>query len=91
MRYVPGDYNGDGRTDLLIITASGTYEYLAVGNGQFQPNVYVRNDLPLGRVQYTPGDVNGNYGSPYIGWLITTCRSSDHGYRDYSAAFRSTT
>jgi hypothetical protein len=37
------------------------------------------------------GDVNGNYGSPYIGWLITTCRSSDHGYRDYSAAFRSTT
>ncbi len=91
VQYTLGDFDGDGRTDLLIVTASGSYEYLAVGNGQFRPDVYVRHDLPLGNVQYVPGDANGNYGSPYMDWLITTCRSSDHGYRDYSAAFRSTT
>ena len=31
------------------------------------------------------GDANGNYGSPHIGWFYTTCKSSDHGYRDRSA------
>jgi hypothetical protein len=36
----------------MIVTASGSYEYLATGDGQWQPNVYVRRDLPLGTVRY---------------------------------------
>ena len=54
------DFNGDGEADLMIVTSSGSYEYLAIGNGQFKSDVNVRNDLPLGKVQYTPGDFNGD-------------------------------
>ncbi|HEU4409564.1 MAG TPA: FG-GAP-like repeat-containing protein [Polyangiaceae bacterium] len=77
-RRVRADFNGDGRTDLLVVTASGSYEYLALGNGQFQPNVYVRNDLPLGAVEYTPGDFNGDGRTDL---MITTA----HGSYEYLA------
>jgi hypothetical protein len=52
--------SGDGKTDLMITTPTGSYEYLAAGNGRFQPDVYVRTDLPLGAVQYVPGDFDGD-------------------------------
>jgi hypothetical protein len=50
--YTPGDFGGDGKTDLLITTNSGSYLYNGSSNAPFVPNVYVRNDLPLGAVAY---------------------------------------
>jgi len=57
--YVPGDFNGDGKTDLVITTATGSYWYFSNGNGTFS-NPYTRADLPLGSVAYVPGDFNGD-------------------------------
>jgi len=54
------DFDASGRTDLMIVTRGGSFEYLATANGQFQTDVYVRADLPLGSVDYTPGDFNGD-------------------------------
>ena len=42
--YVPGDFNGDGRTDLVIQTASGSYWYFSNGDGTWTVH-YVRPDL----------------------------------------------
>jgi hypothetical protein len=50
--YFPGDLTGDGRTDLVITTASGSYEYTGRAAGGFTPNVWVRHDLPLGAASY---------------------------------------
>src|ERR1019366_9505046 len=56
VNYVPGDFNGDGISDVIIVNAFGSFEYLGVTGGGFTPNVWVRGDLPLGQVQYFPGD-----------------------------------
>ena len=61
VQYVTGDFNGDGITDLIIVTATGSYEYLGQNNGGFVANVWVRSDLTLGKVQYVTGDFNGEY------------------------------
>lgn len=57
--YTPGDFNGDGATDVVITNSSGSYWYVSDGAGRFsQP--YVRTDLKLNNVAYTPGDFNGD-------------------------------
>jgi len=60
VQYVTGDFNGDGITDLIVVTASGSYEYLGLSGGGFVPNVWVRTDLTFGKVQYVTGDFNGD-------------------------------
>ncbi|HWO26109.1 MAG TPA: VCBS repeat-containing protein [Kofleriaceae bacterium] len=57
--FTPGDFNGDGKTDLVIATASGSYWYFSNGAGGFL-ETYVLDDLPFGDVAYTPGDFNGD-------------------------------
>jgi hypothetical protein len=52
VQYFPSDFNGDGRSDLMITTASGSTSYLGKSDGTFVPNAYVRNDLPLFAVAY---------------------------------------
>jgi len=47
-----GDFNGDGREDVLIVTGSGTYEYLGQAGSGFGQNVWIRKDLTLGSVAY---------------------------------------
>jgi hypothetical protein len=54
------DFDGDGDTDLMIVTPNGSFEYLSKGNGQFTPNVLVRSDLTFGAVDFIPGDFNGD-------------------------------
>ena len=54
------DFNGDGKSDLLIVDESGSYEYLATGDGQFQGNVWVRTDLTIANTRYVTGDFNGD-------------------------------
>ncbi|HXI59800.1 MAG TPA: VCBS repeat-containing protein [Polyangia bacterium] len=70
--YVPGDFNHDGRTDLVITTASGSYWYFSNGDGSWSVP-YSRGDLPLGAVSYVPGDFNGD---GYTDLVITTASGS---------------
>ncbi len=47
--------------------------------------VALRNSVSLSGMQVTAiADVNGNYGSTYIGWGAATCRRSNHGHRNCS-------
>jgi hypothetical protein len=57
---IRGDFNGDGREDVIIVTASGSFEYLGLAGGGFSGNAWVRTDLRLGSVAYVPGDFNGD-------------------------------
>jgi hypothetical protein len=65
-----GDFNGDGRDDLIIVTAGGSYEYLGLAGGGFTPTSWVRNDLTLGHVAYVPGKFHGA-GTPTDLLIIT--------------------
>ncbi|MFL6450910.1 MAG: hypothetical protein ACJ746_25005 [Bryobacteraceae bacterium] len=47
VNFVSGDFNGDTISDLMIVTASGSYEYLGLPGAGFNPNVWVRHDLTL--------------------------------------------
>jgi hypothetical protein len=59
--YVVGDFNGDQVDDVIIVTASGSYEYTGILNsGGFVPNVWVRPDLVRGATHYTVGNFNGD-------------------------------
>ncbi len=58
--YVSGDFNGDGISDLLVVTSTGSSLYLGLRSGGFQPDVWVRPDLTRGAVNYIPGDFNGD-------------------------------
>jgi hypothetical protein len=55
--YTVGDFNGDGRSDFIITTDSGSAWYYSTGLGTWN-NAYNRPDLPLGTVEYTTGDFN---------------------------------
>jgi hypothetical protein len=57
---IKGDFNGDGIEDIIIVNASGSYEYTGLASGGFTPNVWVRNDLTVGNTTYIPGDFNGD-------------------------------
>jgi hypothetical protein len=70
--YTPGDFNGDGKTDLVITTANGSFWYFSNGNGTWSVP-YTRSDLPLGAVSFTPGDFNGDGKTDLV---ITTVNGS---------------
>ena len=55
-----GDFNGDGRDDMIIVTRSGSFEYLGNADGSFTADAWIRSDLPLGSVNFVPGDFNGD-------------------------------
>jgi hypothetical protein len=75
-QFYPCDFSGDGATDVIIVTAQGSFEYL--GNkgpsGGFTPNVWTRIDLSNAR--YTPGDFNGDG----VGDAIITTSHGSFGY-----------
>jgi hypothetical protein len=61
--YTIGDFNGDGKSDMIIVTPSGSYWYFSTssnGVGSWNANVYVRTDLPLQSVAYTAADMDGD-------------------------------
>lgn len=55
--YLPGVFRKSWsmQTDLLIVTPSGSYEYLATLDGDFTPDAWVNKSLTLGNVEYTLG------------------------------------
>lgn len=71
-----GDFNGDGKNDLMVTTSLGSFLYLGKSDGSFIENAYVRTDLPLGEVDYTPGDYNGDGRTD----LLITTRSGSYVY-----------
>jgi hypothetical protein len=75
--YTPGDFNGDGKTDVIITNATGSYWYYSTGLGTWNL-AYIRTDLPLGSVEFVPGDFNGDGKTDLI---ITT---ADGSYWYYS-------
>src|SRR5262245_42151868 len=54
--YTTGDFNGAGKTDVIITTDQASFWYLSNGDGTFRVP-YTRNDLTLGHVMFTPGEV----------------------------------
>lgn len=52
VNYLARDFTGDGKDDLMIVTAGGSYEYLGSGTGGFTPDAWSRTDLPLGLVAH---------------------------------------
>jgi hypothetical protein len=56
---VPGDFNGDGTTDLIVATSAGSTEYQGKFLSGFT-NVWSRPDLTASATQYFPGDFNGD-------------------------------
>lgn len=70
--YTPGDFNGDGLTDLVVSTRTGSYWYFANGTGGWT-TPYTRADLPISAVSYTPGDFNGDGRTDLV---ITTATGS---------------
>jgi len=94
-QYTPGDFNGDGKTDVIITTASGSYWYISTGVGNnyvpYQP--YYRTDLPLGKVQYVPGDFNGDGKTDLVittasgsYWYLSTGEGNE--YKPYQPYYR---
>jgi hypothetical protein len=79
--YTMGDFNCDGRTDTIITTQHGSFEYLGLATGGgFQADAWVRGDLSLGTVHFTPGDFNGDGCTDVV---ITTANGS-FGYQGLS-------
>jgi len=70
--FTPGDFNGDGYTDVIITTAGGSYWYYSTGVGTWNV-AYTRTDLPLNAVEYVTGDFNGDTKTDVI---ITTASGS---------------
>jgi RHS repeat-associated protein len=60
VQYIPGDFNGDGKTDLVVSTSQGSYWYISTGNGGPYTYPYSRSDLRLGEIKINPGDFNGD-------------------------------
>ncbi len=57
--YTKGDFNGDGRDDVIITNSNGSFWYYSTGTGTFNV-AYTRGDLRLGSVRFVPGDFNGD-------------------------------
>ena len=81
--FVAGDYNGDGKTDVIITTANGSYEYTGLLGGGFTPNVWTRTDLTLGNVDYVPADFSGDGDDD----LIVTTASGSYEYLGTTSGF----
>ena len=58
--YTTGDFNGDGKQDLILTNPSGSYWYLSNGDGTWR-QTYVRTDLTTYNTQYVVGDFNGDH------------------------------
>jgi Trypsin/FG-GAP repeat len=78
VEYTPGDFDGDGFSDVIITTPSGSYWYYGTGRGTWDV-AYTRSDLPLGQVAFTAGNFDGQTGTDLI---ITTNGGSYWYYSD---------
>jgi hypothetical protein len=58
--YTPGDFDGDGLTDLVVTTSTGSAWWFSNGDGSWNTTAYTRPDLPLGVATYTAGDFDGD-------------------------------
>jgi hypothetical protein len=56
--YTPGDFNHDGRTDLIISVPSGSYWYIAQPNRAW--GIPFSNGCPSGSTQFVAGRFFGN-------------------------------
>jgi hypothetical protein len=84
VQYVTGNFDGDFVTDLIIVTASGSSEYLNYGPSiGFVAGAWVRNDLTLGKVQYVPG----GFRSDAITDLIIVTASGTYEYLSSGGGF----
>jgi len=96
---IPGDFNGDGRTDLATVTKNGGGGWgdwiaveLSTGNGfvsQAWPAslpAHMRNGGALGDYQITGGDVNGDGKTD----LVTASRNAGGGWGDWIEVEQST-
>ena len=54
----PGDFDGDGIDDVIIVTASGSALYLGDPIGQLKASTFSRPDLTLHKVRFHRGDFN---------------------------------
>ena len=61
-RYQLGDFNGDGRTDVISFEANaGIYVWLALPNGGFSPVTrWGSNGADIGAERYQLGDFNAD-------------------------------
>ena len=65
--YTPGDFDGDGKTDLIIATTGGSFWYFGTGTGTWSiPAALIRTDLVLGQVDYVTGNFDGALGTDLI-------------------------
>ena len=69
---------GDGKTDLIISTRSGSYWYFSNGDGTWTCP-YIRTDLPLGAASFVTGDFNGDKKTDVI---VTTKAGSSWLFSD---------
>ena len=56
VQFVPGDYNGDGKTDLVISTGAGTLLYYGKSGGGFNQSTWSRSDVDAYHVGFIRGD-----------------------------------
>ncbi|HTQ06479.1 MAG TPA: VCBS repeat-containing protein [Polyangiaceae bacterium] len=71
-----GDFNGDGIEDIIVVTGSGTNEYLGQGNGGFSTSKWSQPSLTLSSVTFTVGDFNKDGRSDII--VTTSGGSSEY-------------
>jgi hypothetical protein len=63
--YVPGDFDGNGRDDIIVTTTAGSSWYFSQLDGTFAVDVVVDAALRLAEVQFLLGDFNGDGASDY--------------------------
>jgi len=56
VQFVPGDYNGDGKTDVVVSTGGGTSLYLGKSGGGFNSSTWSRSDVDAYHVAFTRGE-----------------------------------
>jgi hypothetical protein len=61
-----GDFDGDGRGDVIIQNVYGSYEYMGLPNGGFTPNAWSNTNFTILNTTYTVGDFDGDGASDFI-------------------------